>query len=134
MHTIAARARDAAGNEAQSATVDVTVANPVPTGALTVTLTLAGDGADPGSFTVLIDGAQRGVLPGAGAITIESVNAGNHVVGLGPPSTYCRTTGSASITIEITADQTTETTFSVECVSPPSGRILYQGIAFNAAF
>ena len=134
MHTIAARARDAAGNEAQSAAVAVTVANPVPTGALTVTLTLVGDGTDPGGFTVLIDGAQRGLLPGAGAITIESVNAGSHVVSLGAPSTYCRTMGSASIAIDITAGQTAETSFSGECVTPPSGRILYQGITFNAAF
>jgi hypothetical protein len=126
-HTVAARARDAAGNEAQSSTVAVTVANPVPTGALTLTLTLVGDGADPGGFPVLIDGAQRGMLSGAGPITIESVTAGSHVVSLGAGGTYCRTTGSASISINITAGQITETTFSVECVSPPSGRILYGG-------
>jgi dipeptidyl aminopeptidase/acylaminoacyl peptidase len=133
-HTLAARARDAAGNEAQSATVEVTVANPVPTGALTVTLTLTGDGTAPGAFTVLIDGAQQGILPGVGAITIESVTAGRRVVSLGALGAYCRATGSASISIDITADQTTETAFSVECVSPPTGRILYQAITFNAPY
>ena len=133
-HAVAARARDAAGNEAQSATVSVTVANPVPTGALAVTLTLGGDGTAPGDFTVLIDGAERGTLPAAGAVTIEPVDAGNHTVSLGALGTYCRTTGSAFLSIQITADQTTEAAFSVECVSPPSGRILYQGITFNSAY
>ena len=134
-HVLAARARDAAGNEAQSETVTVTVANPVPTGALTVTLTLGGDGTDPDGFTVLIDGAQRGTLPSAGAVTIESVDAGSHQVSLGGLGTYCRTTGSGSVSIAITADQTTETAFNVECVSPPTGRILYRGIVtFNAPY
>ena len=116
---LTAVAFDAAGNQATSAPVSVSVQNTSGFGRLIVTVTETGGGADPDGYAVLVDGSVLGTItPGNTDINLE-VRTGTHLVELGDVAPVCRVTGDAVQAVEVLPSQLIPVIqFTVECAAP----------------
>lgn len=97
-----------------------------PSGSLHLTTATTGPRPDPNGYTLLIDGTQYGTI-GASAERIVQVTPGSHVVSLDGLARACAIDGTASRSATVTAGQTTEVHFDIECPpkrSPRSARFV----------
>jgi len=83
-----------------------------------ITVTTATTGTDPdGSYTILVDGTNKGTIAGSGSVTISGIVAGSRTVTLDAIEANCGATGSgASRTVTVTAGETATADFAVSCV------------------
>jgi Tol biopolymer transport system component len=83
-----------------------------------IAVTTATTGTDPdGSYTILVDGTNKGAITGNGSVTVSGIAAGARTVTLDAIDANCSATGSgASQTVTVTAGETTTAAFAVSCV------------------
>jgi hypothetical protein len=152
-HTIAARARDAAGNVATSAAVTVSVNNPTPdttaptvaltapvngqtvTGTLTLTAT-ATDGVGVTGVQFLVDGQPHGAedtsAPYTLALTTTSLANGSHTFAARARDAAGNTRTSAVVTVTVNNTVPDTTAPSVTLTSPTNGQTISGTITVSA--
>jgi hypothetical protein len=105
----------------QTATVSFAVTCGVTTGGLQVTSTTTGPSPDADGFTVTVDGAERGTLGASGAVNVDGLTAGNHVVGVSGVAANCQVQGDNPRTVTITPGTPASIAFTVTCTTAPAG-------------
>jgi hypothetical protein len=105
----------------QTATVSFAVTCGATTGGLQVTSTTTGPSPDADGFTVTVDGAERGTLGASGAVNVDGLTAGNHVVGVSGVAANCQVQGDNPRTVTITPGTPASIAFTVTCAAPPAG-------------
>jgi hypothetical protein len=105
----------------QTATVSFAVTCGPTTGGLEVTSTTTGPSPDADGFTVTVDGAERGTLGASGAVNVDGLTGGNHVVGISGVAANCQVQGDNPRTVIIAPGTPSSVPFTVTCTAPPAG-------------
>jgi WD40 repeat protein len=95
------------------------VTNPPTTGSLRITSTTSGPTPDEDGYTITLDGTDRGALGTSSDVSIEGLEAGEHLVGLSGIAGNCSVEGQHPRTVTVTAGQSVTVGFAVTCVTPP---------------
>lgn len=85
------------------------------TGAIRVSVSTSGFAQDPDGYTVELDGTTTLSVESDGSVTFETVTAGDHRLTLGDISSNCEVEGDNPANITVTAGQTADVEFEVEC-------------------
>jgi dipeptidyl aminopeptidase/acylaminoacyl peptidase len=116
-HTVRAVARDAAGNEATTGPLIVTVRNaPSPTGSIHLTTLTTGTHHDPDGYTVLVAGRQVSVGTSQ-SITITEIPAGAQTVTLTGIAANCAADAAAR-SVMVPAAAVVDVAFEITCTVP----------------
>jgi hypothetical protein len=91
------------------------------TGALQVSSTTSGPSPDADGYTVTVDGAEHGALGASGAVNVEGLPVGDHVVGVSGVAANCQVQGDNPRTVTIASGTPASVAFTVTCVAPPAG-------------
>jgi hypothetical protein len=89
------------------------------TGRLQVTSATSGPSADPDGYVITLDGTDRGTLGGSGAVTIEGLAAGDHVIGLSGVAGNCEVQAENPRSVTVTAGASATVAFAITCAAPP---------------
>jgi Tol biopolymer transport system component len=89
--------------------------NPPTTGTIQVAASTTGDELDADGYTVTVDGGAGQALAINGSVTFTNQSTGNHEVELSGVAANCTITGDNPRTVDVTAGNTTSTTFDVTC-------------------
>jgi len=124
-YTLTATAADAAGNEAVSPGVQVTVTN---VSSVRVTTASIGFDIDPDGYRIVLDGTDAGAVGPAGSATLSRVAVGPHTISLGDVAGNCalHLPRVRAVTIAIGAE--TDVDFIISCSlasGPTAERILF---------
>src|SRR5205814_10178034 len=105
-------------------------------GSLTVTTSTTGTNLDPDGYTVSVDGgAASQPIATNGSVTFTGPS-GDHSIELLGVAGNCTVSGANPRTVNVPANATATTTFSVSCAGappPPAGRVTGQGQVGTAA-
>jgi Tol biopolymer transport system component len=93
---------------------------PPDTGTLQVTTSTSGAEPDADGYIVTVDGTDHGAIPATGTVSVETLSAGDHVVGLSGVAGNCQAQGENPRTVAVTAGATASVTFAVTCTAPPA--------------
>jgi DNA-binding beta-propeller fold protein YncE len=107
---------------------DSTGPTPLPpaTGSLRVTAATTGGGTDANGYTISLDGGASQRVTASGAVTIESLAAGGHVLSVGDVASGCVLDGPNPRGVNLAADAVTDVVVSVRCpaaASHPAGTV-----------
>ena len=84
-------------------------------GALEVTTSSSGPGADSDGYTIRLDGVDRGTIAGAATLELTDVAAGDHTLELGGVASACAVADGPARQLQVTAGETAEVAFTVAC-------------------
>ncbi len=87
----------------------------VGTGALKVTTSSSGPGADSDGYTIRLDGVDRGTIAQAATLELTDLAAGDHTLELGGVASTCAVDHGPARTAQVTAGETAEVAFTVAC-------------------
>ena len=87
----------------------------VGTGALKVTTSSLGPGADSDGYTIRLDGVDRGTIAQAATLELTDLAAGDHTLELGGVASTCTVADGPARTALVTAGDTAEVAFAVTC-------------------
>jgi Tol biopolymer transport system component len=87
----------------------------VGTGALKVTTSSSGPGADSDGYTIRLDGVDRGTIAQAATLELTDLAAGDHTLELGGVASTCSVADGPARTALVTAGDTAEVAFAVTC-------------------
>ncbi|HEV8177316.1 MAG TPA: hypothetical protein VGP44_06460, partial [Gemmatimonadales bacterium] len=90
------------------------------TGGVQVNAATGGDSPDADGYVLTVDGAERGVLTGAGSLSIAGLIPGDHLIGLSGVAANCVVEGGNPRTVTIAAGETPAVAFTVVCAAPPA--------------
>ncbi|HEU4698407.1 MAG TPA: Ig-like domain-containing protein [Gemmatimonadales bacterium] len=134
-HTLAAVARDAAGNVTATTPVSVVVRNVAPpaTGGMTITVTTTGMSLDPDGYTVAVDGGAAQSLAVAGTLHLADLAAGDHLVALDGVAANCQVSGENPRTVAVAAGATAAADFALTCAPLGGGRgeLAFASLGYN---
>jgi Bacterial Ig-like domain (group 3)/Bacterial Ig-like domain (group 1) len=99
--------------------IGFTVTCSATTGSLTITTATSGPTSDPDGYRISIDGTDRGPLGVSGAITIDGLIPGNHLVGLSGLDANCQTQGDNLQTVMVHTGAAASVAYNVSCSPPP---------------
>jgi Tol biopolymer transport system component len=105
--------------------ITCTVAEPLPTGALRVTVTTTGVDPDPDGYVVMTDPAETKTVPPSGEVLFEALPVGPRSVRLSALAANCSVQGPNPQSVELLPEQEASLGFQVRCWPPPGGRIAY---------
>ncbi|HEX5869866.1 MAG TPA: Ig-like domain-containing protein, partial [Longimicrobium sp.] len=114
-----------ATSEGKSGTATITVKPATAT--LRVGITSQGDFPDPDGYEILYNGQSMGKLGGTGGMEVENLQPGQYTVAIRNVSLYCGVSGSRDRTVTLTAGETTEVGFVMECRRNGLAYIIYDG-------
>ena len=114
-----------ATSEGKSGTATITVKPATAT--LRVGITSQGDFPDPDGYEILYNGQSMGKLGGTGGREVENLQPGQYTVAIRNVSLYCGVNGSRDRTVTLTAGETTEVGFVVQCRRDGLAYIIYDG-------
>jgi hypothetical protein len=100
-----------------STTAAFSVSCPTPTGALEVSTVTTGATPDPNGYALSVDGASQGTI-GVLATRTLTLDEGSHSVELADVAGNCVVTGGDTRQVNVTADQTEQLAFAVDCPTP----------------
>ena len=90
----------------------------VSSGGIAVITATSGSGSDPDGFDLLLDGSDRGPIGVSASLGLGGLPPGTHTLGLTGLAANCQVVGDNPRTISITAGQTVEVPFSINCTAP----------------
>lgn len=97
-------------------------------GALRVITVTTGDTLDPDGYTITVDGGLEGIATLNDTLVFTGLAAGGHGVRASDVAVNCGTgTASNPRVVQVSADDTTTTTFSVACRAALFDRIIFEG-------
>jgi Tol biopolymer transport system component len=113
----------------ETSTVDFNLNCVATTGTLEVTTETTGDEVDEDGYTLLIDGGEENIGI-AETITIEELEEGSYNPELTEVASNCEVADDNPRMVNITAGETTETTFTIGCqgMGAGSGKIVFESI------
>lgn len=94
-------------------------------GDLVVSVSASGNEPDSNGYIVSVDLDLTQRVDADGSATFQDLNAGTHDVELTDLADECEVSGDNPRSVRIRADQIAETSYDVECVLSPSGRLVY---------
>jgi hypothetical protein len=103
----------------QTATVAFAVTCAATTGGLQVTATTTGPSPDVDGYSVTVDGTEHGTLGTSGAVNVDGLAPGDHVVGISGVAANCQVHGDNPRTVTITPGAAASAAFTVTCAAPP---------------
>jgi probable HAF family extracellular repeat protein len=103
----------------ETTTVSFTVSCSATTGSVQVSSSSSGPSPDADGYTLTLDGSEHGTLGPSGAVSVEALQPGDHLVGLSGVAGNCQVQGNNPRTVTVTAGQGAEVTFTVTCSPPP---------------
>jgi hypothetical protein len=103
----------------QTAAVSLAVRCAATTGGLQVTAATTGPSPDADGYALTVDGTDKGTLGANGALPIDGVPPGDHVIGVGGVSANCQVQGDNPRTVSVTAGTTLDVAFAITCSTPP---------------
>jgi len=87
-------------------------------GSVQVVTTTTGAGTDPDGFSLLLDGADRGIIGVSATISLAGLTPGSHTVGLTGLAANCQLSGENPRAITVPAGGTAQVAFAVACTAP----------------
>ena len=89
------------------------------TGSVTITTSTSGPTSDPDGYRISIDGNDRGPLDVSGAITVDGLVPGSHLVGLSGLAANCQVQGTNLQPVTVRTGADASVTYTVTCSPPP---------------
>jgi Tol biopolymer transport system component len=86
-------------------------------GSIQVSVATTGSDLDPDGYAVLVDGGSGQAIGLDGSTTFSNVEAGAHQVSLTGVAANCSVTGANPLSVTVTAGQTAQAAFVVQCVA-----------------
>jgi uncharacterized protein YjdB len=114
-----------ATSEGKSGTATITVKPATAT--LRIGIVSQGDLPDPDGYEILYNGQSMGKFGGTRGVEVENLQPGQYTVAIRNVSLYCGVNGSRDRTVTLTAGETTEVDFVVQCRRDGLGYIIYDG-------
>jgi hypothetical protein len=90
-------------------------------GTVAVTTTTTGLGSDPDGFALTVDGLDRGAIGVNATVSLASLTAGVHSLGLTGLAANCVVGGDNPRSVTVTPGQATPVGFTISCFAPPPG-------------
>ena len=90
-------------------------------GSVTVTTATIGPGSDSDGFALIVDGLDRGAIGVNATISLASLTAGIHSVGLTGVAANCVVGGDNPRRVTMASGQVTPVAFTISCTAPPPG-------------
>jgi hypothetical protein len=86
-------------------------------GSIEVSVATSGQDQDPDGYDLVVDGGAPASIPTNGISTVGGLTPGDHSVALDDVAFNCTVAGDNPRTVDVTAGQTSQTSFSVTCSS-----------------
>lgn len=102
------------------------ITTPPTTGSLRITSSTSGPTPDADGYTITLDGTDRGQLGTSGAVTVDGLAPGEHLIGLSGVAGNCGVEGENPRSVTVTAGESATVGFAVTCVTlPPTAGTLH---------
>jgi Tol biopolymer transport system component len=102
------------------------------TGALRITTITEGFAPDPDGYRVAVDQGVPQAIAAAGMVLVTGLAPGPHAVRLSDIAPECTLQGDNPAAVTLTAGQTAELTFRLDCGEMPGGELLFNGSVGDA--
>jgi hypothetical protein len=104
-----------------TSTVAFAVTCGATSGTIEVSTATSGDGSDPDGFVLLLDGTERGPIGARATATLAGITPGVHTVGITGLAATCQVSGENPQSVTVTASQTIQVSFAINCAAPAPG-------------
>jgi hypothetical protein len=117
--------RDVPVTARQTTAVTFAVACTATLGSVAVTTTTTGHDLDPNGYGLSVDGGGSQSIGTDATLTVSGLTSGTHSFALSGMAANCSVTGDNPRDVTVSAEQTTSTSFQVECLRRLSGKIVF---------
>jgi predicted RNA-binding protein with TRAM domain len=117
--TVAQNPRTVSVAAGETSTVSFAVTCSASTGAVQITSATTGPAPDEDGYIVTVDGTEHGALGPSGAVSLEGLSPGHHLIGLTGLAANCQVAGGNPQDVTVNAGESITISFSVNCAAPP---------------